>query len=162
MIDRKDGATLALTRRVFCLHACEAASLAALGSLLQGCGGSPTSPNGASAPPLPTLTATVVNGVVSVTIAAGSALASVGGAALVQAPNGSFLVSRTAQDAFSALTAICTHQGCTVSEFENQTYVCPCHGSTYSTSGAVLTGPATTRLRQFATQFANNVLTITT
>ena len=41
-------------------------------------------------------------------------------------------------------------------------YVCPCHGSQYSTSGAVLNGPATQPLRQFATQFTNNVLTIVT
>jgi Rieske Fe-S protein len=72
-----------------------------------------------------------------------------------------FLVARTAQNAFTALTAICTHEGCTVSGFENQTYVCPCHGSRYSTSGTVISGPAPSSLRSFQTQFNNNVLTIT-
>jgi cytochrome b6-f complex iron-sulfur subunit len=39
-------------------------------------------------------------------------------------------------------------------------FVCPCHGSEFDTSGHVLVGPASTPLRQFQTQFANNVLTI--
>ena len=92
---------------------------------------------------------------------ASSPLSSVGGAALVQSSSGNFLVARTAQDAFTALTAVCTHEACTVSGFQNQAYVCPCHGSRYSLSGTVLQGPAPASLRQFATRFANNVLTIT-
>jgi cytochrome b6-f complex iron-sulfur subunit len=49
-----------------------------------------------------------------------------------------------------------------VSEYQNQVYECPCHGSQYSTSGAVVRGPAAVPLRQFATSFTNNVLTIST
>ena len=97
----------------------------------------------------------------TVNIDSGSALASVNGAALVNSSAGSFLVTRTGQETFVALTAICTHEGCTVSGFENQVYVCPCHGSRYSTSGGVVQGPATSALRQFSTRFANPVLTIT-
>ncbi len=82
------------------------------------------------------------------------------GAALVQTASGNFLVARTAQDSFTALTAVCTHEACTVTGFENQHYVCPCHGSQYTTSGAVVQGPAPSPLRQFATRFAGNVLTI--
>ncbi|MBI3403470.1 MAG: Rieske 2Fe-2S domain-containing protein [Acidobacteria bacterium] len=91
---------------------------------------------------------------------AASPLASVGGAALVQASAGNFLVSRTGQDVFAALTAVCTHEACTVSGFQNSTYVCPCHGSRYSTSGSVVQGPATAPLRAFTARFSNNVLTI--
>jgi cytochrome b6-f complex iron-sulfur subunit len=98
---------------------------------------------------------------VAVNVDASSPLATVGGAALVQSASGSFLVSRTAQDTFVALTAICTHEGCTVTGFQSSRYVCPCHGSQYTTSGAVVQGPATSSLRQFATRFTNNVLTIT-
>jgi len=156
--DQDSGTPVALTRRTFCVQAYGAVSLAALGSILTGCGGSPTSP---SAPSLPTINASVANGVASISIDSASPLATVGGAALVQSTSGMFLVARTAQNAFTALTAICTHEGCTVSGFENQTYVCPCHGSRYSTSGTVISGPAPSSLRSFQTQFNNNVLTIT-
>jgi cytochrome b6-f complex iron-sulfur subunit len=146
------------TRRDFCIHACQTISLATVAGALQGCGGSPTSPSAES--PLQTINGTIVGGAVAVTIDAASPLAAAGGAALVQSAAGNFLVARTAQSSFSALTAICTHQGCTVNGFENQIFVCPCHGSRYNTSGAVVAGPATRALQQFATEFSNDVLTI--
>jgi len=148
----------ASSRRDFCVRAGEAFSAAMLGSLLQACGGSATSPS--AAPSLPVVGGSVASGAVTVTIDSSSPLASVGGAALVQSTAGNFLVARTAQDAFIALTAICTHEGCTITGFQNATYVCPCHGSQYNTSGRVVMGPATIALRQFTTQFASNVLAI--
>jgi cytochrome b6-f complex iron-sulfur subunit len=72
-----------------------------------------------------------------------------------------FLVARTAPDAFSAVTSTCTHEVCTITGFENETYVCPCHGSRFDTGGRVVTGPATRPLRSFATRFSGDVLTIT-
>jgi cytochrome b6-f complex iron-sulfur subunit len=155
-----DVISLPQTRRDFCVQACRAVSLITVGAALQGCGSS-TGPSGISAPPLPTLNGSVASGTVTVTIDATSPLASTGSAALVQSSAGNFLVSRTAQDAFTALTAICTHEGCTITGFDTPVYVCPCHGSRYSTSGTVVMGPANNALRQFTTRFANNVLTIT-
>jgi cytochrome b6-f complex iron-sulfur subunit len=146
------------TRREFCIHACQAITLAGIAGLVEGCSGSPTAPGGA--PSLQAVNGTVVNGTVSVTIDAASPLAAVGSAALVQTTVGDFLVTRTAQNSFTAVTATCTHEACTITGFENQAFVCPCHGSRFSATGAVLTGPAFSPLRQFATQFANNVLTI--
>ena len=96
----------------------------------------------------------------TVAIDAGSPLAATGGAALVRSSLGEFLVARTAPDAFSALTAVCTHQSCTVTGISGQTFVCPCHGSQFDPSGAVVNGPAPSALRPFPTQFAGNVLTI--
>lgn len=148
------------TRREFCVHTCQAVSLLGLGALIEGCGGSPTSPTG-SVPSLPVLNGTVMNGAIALTIDAGSPLASVGNAALLQTSSGNFLVARTAQDTFVALTAVCTHEACTITGYQNQMYTCPCHGSQYNTNGAVLRGPAPASLRQFSTQFANGVLTIT-
>jgi cytochrome b6-f complex iron-sulfur subunit len=145
------------TRRDFCIHACQTISLASIAGAFQGCG-SPTSPSADS--PLPTINAVVLNGAVAVTIDAASPLSAVGGAALVQSSLSNFLVARTAQSSFSAVTAVCTHEECTINGFENQIFVCPCHGSRYSTSGAVVAGPATRALQQFATEFSNNVLTI--
>lgn len=148
------------TRREFCIHACETISLASMAGVLAGCGGggSPTSPSWAS--PLQSISGAVVNGSVAVTIDAASPLSAVGSAALLQTNAGDFLVAHSAQGSFSAMTAICTHEACTITGFESQTFVCPCHGSRYNTSGIVLTGPAVSSLRRFATQFSNNVLTI--
>lgn len=160
----KDGVSLVTTRREFCGHACQLASLAAGGVLLTGCGGggSPTSPSPAPTPSLSAIQGTVTGQTVSVTVGAGSPLTNVGSAAIVRtslpAP---FLVSRTAQDSFTALTAICTHEMCEITGFSGSRYVCPCHGSQYSTGGAVLNGPATVSLRQFPTSFANGELTFT-
>ena len=148
------------TRREFGIHVCQAVSLATLAGALPACGGSPTSPS--SAPSLPSVGGSVVNGTVVLTIGASSPLSAVGSAALVQSTAGNFLVTHTAQSVFTALTAICTHEACTISGFESQMFVCPCHGSRYNTSGIVLTGPAQASLRQFATQFSNDILTITT
>jgi cytochrome b6-f complex iron-sulfur subunit len=147
------------TRRAFCLHSCQTLSLAAIASAITGCGGSPTSAS-TSLPALRTVNGSVSGGVVSLSIDSASPLASTGTAALVATSSGNFLVSR-AGDAFTALTAVCTHEGCVVSNFQSGTYECPCHGSQYSTSGSVIKGPATRSLSQFTTRFANNVLTIT-
>jgi cytochrome b6-f complex iron-sulfur subunit len=145
------------SRREFCAHAL---TLVTAASLLESCGGSPTSPSSTAAA-LPTINGVVgVGNTVQVNIDATPALASVGSAALLQTSSGIYLVARVAQDTFNAMTAICTHEACTVTRFQSGTFQCPCHGSEYNTSGGVTKGPAPTALRRFNTQFANNVLTI--
>jgi thiosulfate dehydrogenase [quinone] large subunit len=49
---------------------------------------------------------------------------------------------------FLAFSAVCTHAGCLVQfDSQNDAFVCPCHGSTFSAkTGAVLGGPAPTAL----------------
>ncbi len=150
-----------MKRREFCAHACQAMSLVAVGSVLQGCSGSATSPSGpGGGSALPALSGTVDNRTISVTVGAGTALASVGGTALVQSTLGSFLVTRISDQAFSALSAVCTHEGCVITNVSGTTFICPCHGSQFSTSGSVLRSPATRALTAFATTFANGTLTI--
>lgn len=154
-----------MNRREFCTHACQAVSLVTVGAALQGCGGgdSPTSPSGGfGGTPLPTLNGTVSGRTIAVTVDAGSPLATVGGAALVQSTSGNFLVARISQEGFSALTAVCTHEACTVNTISGSTYTCPCHGSQYSTGGGVVRGPATRSLTVFGTSFAGTTLTIST
>ena len=148
-----------MNRRGFCINACQIASLVALGTIFEDCGGSPTSPSG-SAPALTKVNGTVGGGTVSVNVDASSPLATVSGAALVQSSAGSFLVARVTQDSFNAMTAICTHEACTIDGFTNSVFQCPCHGSQFSTSGSVVRGPAAQSLRRFNTAFANNVLVI--
>ncbi len=145
------------TRREFCAYACQAASVLAVGAVA-GCGGSPTSPS-TSAPPLTSVTGSVAGRAISVTIDAASPLASVGAGATVQTSLGTFLLARTAQDAFTAFSATCTHEACTITGFATSQFVCPCHGSRFSTAGTVINGPATRALPQFATQFTGGVLT---
>jgi len=153
------------TRREFCASVCHVASLAAMGgglvAALQGCGSgsNPTGPGGSFAQ-LPIVSGTLGNGSISVTVDASSPLSTVGNAALVQSGAGDFLVARTAQDTFVALTAMCTHQACTITGFSSGTYLCPCHGSQFTTTGRVVGGPAPAPLRQFQTQFSGSVLTV--
>jgi cytochrome b6-f complex iron-sulfur subunit len=154
------------TRRQFCARTCQAASVAALGAALaaalESCGGgsgSPTSPSG-GASALPTVSGTASGSSITVTVT-GTALATTGALALVRTSARDVLVTRTGADAFVALSAGCTHQSCEITGYSGQEFVCPCHGSQFDTSGRVVNGPAVASLRQYQTQFANDVLTIT-
>jgi cytochrome b6-f complex iron-sulfur subunit len=155
------------SRREFCGRTCSAAALAALGGVLgatlQGCGGgggSPTSPGGANTAPLPTINGAASGGAITVTINAGSALGTTGSVALVQSAVGDVLVTRTGPDSFTALSDVCTHDGCAITGHVGQTFVCLCHGAEFDTSGRVVAGPARTALRQYTTEFSGDVLTI--
>lgn len=149
------------SRRQFCADACHAALFAgALGPLSACGGGGSSSPNSANAAPLPRITAAQAGNTVTINIDPSSPLATVGGAALAQAGSTHLLVARTGATTFSALTAICTHEACEVTGFQDSRFVCPCHGSTYDTSGRVLVGPAPAPLRAFATSFSGNVLLV--
>jgi Rieske Fe-S protein len=152
-----------VSRRSFCAAACHVSAGAALATLFTACGGKgdSSSPSGPSSTPtdLAVLNGQFTGGAVKVT-AAGSPLTDVGGAALVNSVAGPFLVSRTSSTAFTAIEAVCSHEGCTVTEADGATYVCPCHGSRYSRSGQVILGPATASLRQHATSFSDGVVSI--
>jgi Rieske Fe-S protein len=53
------------------------------------------------------------------------------------------VVTRTADGAVHAFSAVCTHQGCTVDAVTKGTIDCPCHGSRFDAgTGAVVAGPA--------------------
>ena len=147
------------SRRAFCVQACRATSCLALAALAEACGGGGgTGPS--NVPLLSTVNGTVSGSTVQVQIDSSSALAAVGGAALVRSSSGVFLVARTGDQTFTALTSTCTHQTCTITGFDGGDYVCPCHGSRFTTSGRVVNGPAPAPLRAFNSSFANNVLTI--
>lgn len=149
-----------VSRRRFCAGACQVASGATLATLFTACsGGSPTSPSGNNVSTLSTLAGRFATGRVDVTVA-GTALASDGGAAVVESVAGVFLISRTSANSFTAIDATCTHEGCTVTNVDGDQYVCPCHGSRYTRSGQVVHGPAMASLRRYTTSFADGVVTI--
>jgi len=155
------------SRRQFCAHACQAASLVAVSALLPACGGgddggNPTGPSGGGGT---TSALPIVNGTVAgrtVSVAVSGSLANPGGAALVQVngvtPN-VFLVFRDSTTAFTVLTGVCTHEGCTVDSFNGQLYTCPCHGSKYTTAGSVANGPANRNLTVFPSTLTGTTLT---
>lgn len=43
---------------------------------------------------------------------------------------------------FHAISAVCTHLGCTVEHTEAGEFTCPCHGSKFDAAGEVMGGPA--------------------
>lgn len=88
-----------------------------------------------------------------------AALASAGGYVV---KNGIIIIN-IGGDTFVALSAICTHQGCVVGYNSTAGNVqCGCHGSVFSTAGAVLNGPASTPLAKYSVSKAGNILTINT
>ena len=49
---------------------------------------------------------------------------------------------RTSATTFLGLSRICTHQGCLIDiDSQSNDFVCPCHGSTFSSDGSVIHGP---------------------
>jgi cytochrome b6-f complex iron-sulfur subunit len=147
------------TRRAFCAQACQLVTLAGAATVLASCGGGPGSSVDIGTS-LPVINGSRVNGVTTVTIDSASPLNSVGGMAFVQASGAAFLVTRTAADACTALTAACTHQACTVSNGSAGVFTCPCHGSQFDPAGRVVRGPATAPLHEFQSALVNNTLTI--
>ena len=148
------------TRRAFCAQSCLSAAAAAL--TLAGCGGgssSPTSPGGSGTPgsALATANASVAGRTISVPLD-GSPLTAVGSAAIVRTALGNFLVARTAPETFTALTAVCTHEGNPVANFTGSQFVCPTHGSQFNLSGTVAQGPATRPLTTYPTTLAGGVV----
>lgn len=59
------------------------------------------------------------------------------------------LLVRPTADEVVGLSAICTHQGCTVVP-DSGALACPCHGSVYELTGEVRRGPAEEALAPFA------------
>jgi len=74
----------------------------------------------------------------------------------VHSEKGTAWVVKTADGKVLAFSPICTHLGCayhwdrTKSEF-----ICPCHGSEFSITGAVLSGPAPRPLDRFEVKVEN-------
>lgn len=74
-----------------------------------------------------------------------------GGGGIVTRGKEKFAVRRLRDGTLQALSANCTHKGCTVSwNNVEQTWDCPCHGSIFAADGSVIHGPARKPLKQVA------------
>ncbi len=58
-----------------------------------------------------------------------------------------FIINR--EDGFQAISAVCTHLGCTVKIASENKFHCPCHGSKFDEHGNVIIGPAPRPLPHF-------------
>jgi nitrite reductase/ring-hydroxylating ferredoxin subunit len=89
------------------------------------------------------------------------ALATVGGALLIDTASDTIMVIRTSDTAVIALSAICTHSGCSMNFVPASRLLdCPCHGSQFSEDGQVVKGPARKALKLYTATLASNVITI--
>jgi Rieske Fe-S protein len=72
------------------------------------------------------------------------------------------VVTQPAAGEFKAFSAICTHQGCLVSQVADGTIDCPCHGSMFSIKdGSVEGGLATRALPEMKVTVSGSSLTVT-
>lgn len=83
-------------------------------------------------------------------------LQSVGGHAVI----GKTFISRTGDSKFLVLSMVCTHKKCDV-DFTGEGFECPCHGSTFSSTGKVLSGPATKNLKSYKATYNAEANTLT-
>ncbi len=71
------------------------------------------------------------------------------------------VVTQPTSGQFKCFSAICTHQGCTVSQIKDGTIDCPCHGSKYHIAdGSVANGPAPRPLAPEKITVANGEVTL--
>jgi cytochrome b6-f complex iron-sulfur subunit len=98
-----------------------------------------------------------VNFTLDLTSSANAALNAVGGSMVIN----NVLVIRTSTSTFVALSAVCTHQGCTVGYDSNaKDIACPCHGGVFNMSGGVVSGPPPSALTTYTVTQNGNVITV--
>ncbi len=135
-----------------------------ISTILNSCKGSgPSGPSSVSA--MPIIQASVSNNEISVSLDASSPIAAKNTRTVVEYAGGSeaILAEHNSDDTYRAISGICTHQGCFVTDYDssNNVFVCPCHGSRFDLNGNVVQGPAPSKLIQYTTRVENNSLIIT-
>jgi len=100
---------------------------------------------------------TLGNTVVDLNSSAFASLKTVGGFAY----DGNVLIIRSSDTNYSALSRICTHQGCTLAyNSSTKRLVCPCHGATFTNTGSVVGGPTNVPLTVYTATVNGTTLNI--
>ncbi len=120
----------------------QAGGIVAVGGILAACSsGDAGSTSASSAEATPTGAAGEGGGSAAAGSVAQVSDIPVGGGVILADP--AVVITQPTEGDIKAFTAICTHQGCLVSEVVDNEIVCPCHGSRFSASdGSVVQGPA--------------------
>ncbi len=127
-----------------------------------GCGGGDDGPMPDAPDPLAGTMMCGANLCVLLSDPANALLLEVEGSRVISLPSEKLLVVRTAADEFVVLSAVCTHAGCTVRyDAPSDQAACPCHGSRYSLTGSVVTGPAPRSLKRYTSTFDAAMMTLT-
>ena len=100
---------------------------------------------------------TNVDFTLDINVAPNTALQTPGGSV----SNSGVIVVRVSTSEFTAVSQACTHQGTTVTyQPTPQNFLCPNHGSKFSTTGSVLLGPATSPLKKYNTELTGTNLRV--
>lgn len=71
------------------------------------------------------------------------------------------LAAGNAPSSFSAVQVACTHEGTAINFNAAQNkFICPNHGSTFSTDGTVTLGPASSSLKKYTITINGNAMTV--
>lgn len=123
------------------------------GCSLESCSGSSDpSPSGNTGP-------TGIDFTLDLTASANAALLSDGGAVY---QSGVIVVCLSASlQVYTAVSQVCTHQGTTIGfDVANGNFLCPNHGSRFSTVGVVINGPASVSLKKYNTSLSGTNLRV--
>lgn len=87
------------------------------------------------------------------------ALKNIGGFYVDPATN--IIIVKTTASEIIAVSSICTHQQSSiVYQANNNRFYCAAHGSVFTTTGAVTTGPAATALKKYQTSLTGTILRV--
>jgi cytochrome b6-f complex iron-sulfur subunit len=120
------------------------------------CGGKSSNPgpSGGGNPP-PTGTGTIFTADLNAEVTAIGASKTSGGVILVRIAAGNTATS------FTAVQVACTHEGTTIAYNAGASkFICPLHGSEFSQTGTVITGPAVTALKKYTVTVSGTTLSV--
>ncbi len=81
---------------------------------------------------------------------------------LIDTSSDTIMVIRATDTVVLALSAICTHAGCSMNfDAQRSRLTCPCHGSEFNDEdGSVIVGPARRPVKVYAATLAGNTITV--